>query len=540
MAAKAAATVETAIADPTHPHHDLLKGYVRSLELGPWPRAAAAAEGGRAATVLAGDTLAAAHALREEHGPDARIAVLNMASEYRRGGGWRDGANAQEEALCRRSTLGSTLEAAPATAYPIPDGDAYWCQALVFLDDAGLVLESPYRVGVITCPAPRKPKLFRGRYAPPDRERMRQRWVTVCRAAAAKNVEHLVLGAYGCGVFRNPPEEVAELAREVLAGFPFASVTFAILKMGYDRHDNHAVFTRAFGAGGDAPGAGGDAPGGAAIAQVEIGGRPVAVGNGAPEALAAAGIRVATEFGGGDALRGDLTVLRYPLPEGSVPADPVAFAGYVWRLRRHLGEFGSPARLAIRGGGSARLVAACLVVAVEGAAPADAATRVGGLSRSALAFARRIGSPVRFYQAAGPTETFTNFSHHPVAVPGLGTFPTSEGAFQAFKAPTDPAYVAKQVCAASPAMAKRLGRRATLRPDWETVKVAVMRDVLRLKAAQTPLMCAQLRASGLGMIFEHTKTDRIWADGGDGTGQNLLGRLLWELRGAMHEATAQP
>ena len=57
-----------------------------------------------------------------------------------------------------------------------------------------------------------------------------------------------------------------------------------------------------------------------------------------------------------------------------------------------------------------------------------------------------------------------------------------------------------------------------------------MRDALRAKFTQHPSLRSLLLHTGDAELIEHTKNDRYWADGGDGTGKNRLGQLLMELR----------
>lgn len=127
----------------------------------------------------------------------------------------------------------------------------------------------------------------------------------------------------------------------------------------------------------------------------------------------------------------------------------------------------------------------------------------------------------------GPTRFLSNF--HPCRVEYEGiTYRNTEAAFQAAKS-LDPAERQK-FADLSPGDAKKLGRRINLRPDWENVKVGVMRDVLRAKFAQ-PDLRKQLLATGTAQLEErNTWGDRIWGTTAPGVGKNLLGKLLMEIR----------
>ncbi len=80
--------------------------------------------------------------------------------------------------------------------------------------------------------------------------------------------------------------------------------------------------------------------------------------------------------------------------------------------------------------------------------------------------------------------------------------------------------------------AASFGRRKELplRQDWDQVKVKVMREALTAKFGQHPELAAVLEATGNALIVEHTENDKYWGDGGDGSGENMLGRLLMEIR----------
>jgi len=57
-----------------------------------------------------------------------------------------------------------------------------------------------------------------------------------------------------------------------------------------------------------------------------------------------------------------------------------------------------------------------------------------------------------------------------------------------------------------------------------------MRDVLRAKFTQHEDLRALLLSTGDAKLVEHTANDSYWADGGDGSGRNMLGQLLMQLR----------
>lgn len=152
-----------------------------------------------------------------------------------------------------------------------------------------------------------------------------------------------------------------------------------------------------------------------------------------------------------------------------------------------------------------------------------------------------MSDPIRFYSVADEYGAFSNFAPYPIALDGQ-TWPTSEHYFQAqkFLDDADRAAVRK---AKSPMIAARLGRdrKRTLRCDWESVKVAVMRQAVLAKFTQHEELRALLLSTGDAELIEHTENDAYWGDGGDGSGRNMLGRVLMEVRAALraiHPETA--
>lgn len=108
-------------------------------------------------------------------------------------------------------------------------------------------------------------------------------------------------------------------------------------------------------------------------------------------------------------------------------------------------------------------------------------------------------------------------------------YATVEHAFQAAKA-TNEEERAKVAAAATPGAAKRLGRRVALRADWESVKVATMKEIVTAKFEQNPDLAARLLATGDARLIEaNTWNDRTWGTC-KGVGRNLLGTILEEVR----------
>ena len=185
-------------------------------------------------------TLAAARRIFDEVGDDDEVVALNFASATKPGGGYRSGAEAQEESLARASALGACLEEVPEfyehhrqQAHPLYT-DRVICSpgVPVFRDDAGTLLSRPHPVTFLTAAAPNAGELARRGWTGDLDGTLRQRAHRVLAVAAAHGHRQLVLGAWGCGVFRNDPAHVAGVFADLLgtdfAGV-FAQVTFAVV-----------------------------------------------------------------------------------------------------------------------------------------------------------------------------------------------------------------------------------------------------------------------------------------------------------------------
>lgn len=168
-------------------------------------------------------------------------AVLNFASAKNPGGGFLNGAVAQEEALAASSGLYHTLLRHPAyydanrqCGTMVYTNHAIYSPHVVFFRDEKFELaEAPVTASVLTLPAVNMGQvLLKGEDVQHAKEAMKAR-MRLCLAIFAKQREmHLILGAYGCGVFRNDANEVARWWRELLDegfGYCFEEIRFAVL-----------------------------------------------------------------------------------------------------------------------------------------------------------------------------------------------------------------------------------------------------------------------------------------------------------------------
>ncbi len=132
----------------------------------------------------------------------------------------------------------------------------------------------------------------------------------------------------------------------------------------------------------------------------------------------------------------------------------------------------------------------------------------------------------------------SNFYEIPVTYDGI-TYKNNEAAFQAQKTCSayqiskgekpysDERLLFKELNASE---AKKLGRKISLRPDWEKVKIPIMRDIVYAKFTQNPELGEKLINTDDEYLEEgNTWGDRIWGTV-NGSGANNLGRILMEIR----------
>lgn len=139
-------------------------------------------------------------------------------------------------------------------------------------------------------------------------------------------------------------------------------------------------------------------------------------------------------------------------------------------------------------------------------------------------------SVIHFYSVTDDHGWCSNFAPYPIKLGGR-VWPTSEHYFQAQKFEESSVQEAVRQTR-SPMLAARMGRdrKLKLRRDWDSIKVSIMRDAVRAKFSQHKDLAQLLLATGDAKLVEHTDQDDYWGDGGDGSGKNMLGRILMEVR----------
>jgi uncharacterized protein (TIGR02452 family) len=212
------------------------------------------------------------------------VCVLNMANATRPGGGYKTGAGAQEENLHRRSNLYQHLDdpnkefPEKTWSYPIPEFGAIYSPDVAFfrgseMDGYEFMPNIEY-LSVISVAADFKPKLIErelplvtadndSKYGvhvelqlmPEFELRMKKRILHMLGLCVARDHDAVVLSAFGCGAFRNPPRHVAQLFRSVIKeyGFhhQFRYIMFAIIddhnaRQAHNPDGNFAPFYEVF------------------------------------------------------------------------------------------------------------------------------------------------------------------------------------------------------------------------------------------------------------------------------------------------------
>ena len=225
---------------------------LRSWLRGPPPGVAAERHGNQSKVevqIMKMSTLEGASYLSQAH-PTSKIGILNFASATKPGGGFINGASAQEESIARSSTLYLSLQTPQARPfYELHDRDdkgGYYSHAMIyspsvaiFRDDNGNWL-CPYHVDIVTSPAVNAGlvrKLKYGRW--PDTERrilsvMKERMGRILALFERTGSRNLVLGSFGTGVFQNDVGSLAKIWGELLSApgarfaHSFDQVIFAI------------------------------------------------------------------------------------------------------------------------------------------------------------------------------------------------------------------------------------------------------------------------------------------------------------------------
>lgn len=197
--------------------------------------------------------------------------MLNMANRHTPGGGVLNGARAQEESLFRQSNLCVSLYqysdyhagllglAKGDGSYPMDrnTGGIYSGRVTFFRTSqrqGDKLVDTPFECAVVSVAAINRPDLnAQGRLVPWAVEATERKIRTMLRIGLVHGHDAIVLGAWGCGAFHNPPEHMAEIFDAVLHEPEFENkfkvVRFAVIEDHNSRHSNYAPFDHQFNGG---------------------------------------------------------------------------------------------------------------------------------------------------------------------------------------------------------------------------------------------------------------------------------------------------
>lgn len=133
----------------------------------------------------------------------------------------------------------------------------------------------------------------------------------------------------------------------------------------------------------------------------------------------------------------------------------------------------------------------------------------------------------------------SNFSAFTLRWKGI-RFDTSEQAYHWEKFPADSSArdVILKCVSAHDAFKAAESMKEFVRPDWKTVRINVMRGILRAKAEQHEYVRRKLIQTGDKLLIENSWRDDFWGWGPNRDGQNWLGRLWMEIRSELREKAA--
>lgn len=175
--------------------------------------------------------------------PDANIGALNFASAKNPGGGWLTGSYAQEESLACSSGLVRSLEMFPEFYnYHRTHNDPLYTDRMIYTprcpilkNDVGEYFSKPYHLDILTSPAPNAGHARKLGYTQKKiTEVLQSRIDRILNLFVHHCCDHIVLGAWGCGVFGNDPVIIAQIfADNLLPGKKydgkFKMVLFSVL-----------------------------------------------------------------------------------------------------------------------------------------------------------------------------------------------------------------------------------------------------------------------------------------------------------------------
>lgn len=189
-----------------------------------------------------------------------RVLVLNFANAHHPGGGFIAGASAQEESLCRCSSLFASINSENAretydfnNEEPDPFDSDYmlispYVEVFRYVD--GELRDDSFTTAVLTIPAPNLYGMAEGVDKNQLKIVMKEKIRSFMMVSARYVYDTLVLGAWGCGAFGHDAKDVAQYFKEVIEEEEyyhfFGKIIFAVYDKTPDQY-NYQSFLEAFG-----------------------------------------------------------------------------------------------------------------------------------------------------------------------------------------------------------------------------------------------------------------------------------------------------
>jgi uncharacterized protein (TIGR02452 family) len=172
--------------------------------------------------------------------------ILNLANNRVPGGGIDNGCEAQEESIFRRTNYFKTLT---PDLYPIRYNEIIYSSNVSIIrssESSGWrYIQTPIKMSFIACPGIYNPILTNdGNFTKEDYIILKHKIKHILYVAYTYGHDNIILGALGCGAWRNPPEQVASIFKEVINEFSgvFKNIEFAIT--GNNFHIFNNVFSK--------------------------------------------------------------------------------------------------------------------------------------------------------------------------------------------------------------------------------------------------------------------------------------------------------
>jgi ribA/ribD-fused uncharacterized protein len=244
------------------------------------------------------------------------------------------------------------------------------------------------------------------------------------------------------------------------------------------------------------------------------------------------------------------TYISYPIKDRYIPVDKKKFAIFILKVSCIIKNLNKGELLYVHckgGHGRSGIVVAILLCYIFNLKPKDALeyTKMFHKKRKTMREKwRQIGSPQTFEQKSfvhnfckpiyfykhNNKSGFSNFTKHEIFIKDLGTFPTSEAAFQSYKCLDDKDYIQKQKESKSPLYSKKLGNTIIVKKNWVDVRLGIMYQILKLKFDQHEDLKKKLLNTGVSNIIYKNRIENFWGTGKYNNGDNCLGKQLEKLR----------